>query len=86
MQWNSEFDFQDGPKRLTEQIQKYDLSCQQVPAAVLWQTRMDIRPCMKNDGKLTIHATPWAKQFRDDINSLKESDKGDDFVCELNGD
>ena len=46
----------------------------------------DKRPCMKNDGKLTIHATPWAKRFRDDINSLKEFDEGDDFVCELNGD
>ena len=41
---------------------------------------------MTGDGKLTPHATSWAKHFRDDINSLKESDEGGDFVRELNGD
>ena len=41
---------------------------------------MDKYLCMTSDGKLT------AKQFRDDINSLKEFDEGDDFVRELNGD
>ena len=37
------------------------------------------------EGDNPIHATPWAKQVRDDINSLKEFDEGDDFLCELNG-
>ena len=41
---------------------------------------------MTSDGKLTFYATPWATQFRDDINSLKEFDEGDDFVRGLNGD
>ena len=41
---------------------------------------MDKYLCMTSDGKLT------AKQFRDDINSLKEFDEGDDFARELNGD
>ena len=45
------------------------------------------------DGQMPLHEerwetdnTQWAKQFRDNINSLKEFDEGDDFVCELNGD
>ena len=41
---------------------------------------------MTSDGKLTIYATPWAKQCRDDINSMNEFDEGDDLVRELNGD
>ena len=31
-------------------------------------------------------ATPWAKQFRDAIEALKEFDEGDDDVREMNGD
>ena len=41
---------------------------------------------MMSDGKLTIHATPWAKQFQDDIISLTEFDEGDDVVRELHED
>ena len=40
--------------------------------------------CMTSSGKLTIHATPWAKQFQDDIEALKEFDEGDGFFHELN--
>ena len=32
-----------------------------------------------NSAKLMIYATPWEKQLRDDINSLKEFDEGDEF-------
>ena len=45
---------------------------QQVLAATFGQTRLDRHPCMASDGKLTMYATPWAMQFRDDINSLEE--------------
>ena len=41
---------------------------------------------MTEDGKLTSCTTPWAKQFQDDINSLKEFEGSDDFVFELDGD
>ena len=34
------------------------------------QTRLDKCSSMTNEGKLTIHATPWANQFRDDIEAL----------------
>ena len=32
---------------------------------------VDKHPSLTREGKLTAHATPWAKQFRDDIESLK---------------
>ena len=41
---------------------------------------------MTDDGKLTSYATPWAKQFRDDINSLKQFEGCDDMMREINGD
>ena len=63
-----------------------DPSHQQVLAAIFGQTRLDKYICMPSEGKLTIHATPWAKQFQDHINSLEEFDEGDDFVPEMNGD
>ena len=59
---------------MTDQIQKDDLSHQQVLAAILKQTRVDKYPSMTNEG------------FRDDINSLKEFEEGKDFVRELKED
>ena len=62
---------------------------QQVLAAILGQTRLDKFPCMTEDGKCSPCATPWAKQFQDDINSLKEFERreeGDDYDRELTGD
>ena len=56
---------------MAEQIQKDDPSDQQVLAAIFGQTRPDKCHCMTNEGKLTVHATPWAKKFRDYINYLK---------------
>ena len=44
---------------------------------------------MTDDWNCIPCATPWAKQFQDDINSLKEFERreeGDDFVRELTGD
>ena len=41
---------------------------------------------MTEDGNVTSYATPWAKQFQDDIFSLKEFEGTDDFVRELKGD
>ena len=43
-------------------------------------------PSVTSEEKLTLHATPWAKQFRGDSEALKEFDEGDEFVCELQGD
>ena len=67
---------------MTEQLRKTRL----VPPASAWraifgQTRLDKYLCMTIDEKLTIYATPWAKQFRCDINSLEEGDEGDDFCA-----
>ena len=70
---------------MAKQVQKYDLAHQQVLAAIFGQTRLDKYPCMTEEVKLTSYATPWAKQFQDDINSLKELEGSDDFVCELKG-
>ena len=50
------------------------------------QTRMDKHPSMTSGEKPTVHATPRAKQFRDDIEALKEFDEGDEFVRQLEGD
>ena len=44
---------------------------------------MDKYPSMMTEGKLTVHASPWAKQFRDVTEALKEFDKGEVFVCGL---
>ena len=57
---------------MAEQIQKDDLAHQQVLAAIYGQTHVDKYPGMTDDGKLTSYATPWAKQFQDDITSLKD--------------
>ena len=73
-------------KRMAEQIQKDDRSHQQVLAAIFGQTRLDKFPCVTSEGKPTIYATPWAKQFREDIKSLKEIDEDDDLVRELHED
>ena len=73
-------------KRMAERIQKDDLSHQQVLAATFGQTRLNKYPCVTSEGKPIIYATPRAKQFREDIKSLKEIDEGDDLVRELNGD
>ena len=67
-------------RRMTAQIQKYDLSQPASAGGNFWTKHLDKYLCMASDGKLT------AKQFRDDINSLREFDEGDDFVRELNGD
>ena len=37
---------------------------------------------MTSEEKLTVHATPCIKQFRDDVETLKEL-PGNDFVREL---
>ena len=58
---------------------------QHVLAAIFGQTRLDKFPGMTDDGKRTPHATPWAKQFQDDITSLRELEGSDDFVRELDG-
>ena len=50
-------------RKKAEQIQIGDLAHQQLLAAVFGQTPLDKYPCMKDDGKLTSYATPWAKQF-----------------------
>ena len=68
-------------QRMAQQIQKDDLCHRQVLGAILEQTRLDTFPYMTNEGKLTRQ-----KQFRDEINSLKEFDEGDDFVRELDRD
>ena len=78
--WSSESDSWAGPKRMSEQIQKDDLSRQQVLAAIFRQTRLDKYQCMTSEAKRIIYATLWAKQFRDDINSLKEFVEGDEFL------
>ena len=49
------------------------------------QIHLEKYPCMTSQGKLTISATPWTKQFRDDITLLREFDEGDEFARELNG-
>ena len=36
--------------------------------------------------KRKLTATPWAKQFRDDIEALRDFDESDDVVREMNGD
>ena len=58
-------------KRVAEQIQKDGLANQQVLVAIFGQTHVDNYqyPGMTEDGKLTPYATPWAKQFQDDINA-----------------
>ena len=60
---------------MTEQIQKYDVSHQQVLVSIFGQLRLDKHPCMTS-----------ACMTSDDINSLNEFDEGEDFVRELNGD
>ena len=67
-------------KRMAEQIQKYDLSHQQMLAAIFGQTRLDRCSCTTNERRLTSCAIPREKQFRDDINSLKDFGKGDEFA------
>ena len=42
-------------------------------AAVFGQTRLDKYP---SQGKLTAHATPWAKQIQHDIEDLREFGEG----------
>ena len=59
-------------KKTAECLQNDDLCHRQVLAAVFGQTRMEKFPWMTEDEKLTPCATPWAKQFQDYINSLKE--------------
>ena len=34
---------------------------------------------MTSEGKLAAGAAPWAKQFRDDIEALREFDEGDEY-------
>ena len=46
---------------------------------------MDKYPSLRREGTLTAHVTPWAKQFRDDIEALKEFDEGDVLVREIQG-
>ena len=59
---------------------------QQVSAAMFGQARMDKHPSLTREGKLAAHATPWAKQFRGDIEALTLFDESDVFVRELQGD
>ena len=66
-------------KRMTEQIQKHAIS-----HSNWWRQFLDKRAW--TDTPAWRAMTPWEKQFRDDINSLKEFDESDDFVRELNGD
>ena len=40
------------------QIQKDDFSHQQVLAVIFAQTHLEKYPCMTNEGKLTIYASP----------------------------
>ena len=47
-----------------------------------WQARLDKYFCTTDEVKLTIYATPWTQQFRDDVEALMELDEGD----ELDGD
>ena len=72
--------------RVGEQDQKDDPSHQQVLAAISGQTRVDKFPLHDERRETDNLRHPWAKQFRDDINSLKEFDEGDDFVSQRNGD
>ena len=73
-------------KRMAEQIQKDDLSHQQVLMATFEQKRLNKYLCVTSEGKPIVYATPRAKQFREDIKSLKEIDEGDDLVRELHED
>ena len=48
-------------KRMAEQIQNKDSSCQQVLAAIFGHACTDKYPSMTSEEELTAHATPWAK-------------------------
>ena len=69
-------------KKTAERNQNDDLCHRQVLAAVFGQTRLEKFPWMTEDEKLTPCATPWAKQFHDYINSLKEFEGSNDFARE----
>ena len=69
-------------KKMAEHLQNDDLYHRQVLAAVFRQTRLEKFQWMTEDEKLTPCATPWAKQFQDYINSLKEFEESDDFARE----
>ena len=73
-------------RRWAKRMADDDVSHQQVSAAMFGRARMDKYPSLRREGTLTAHVNPWAKQFRDDIEALKEFDKRDVFVRELQGD
>ena len=50
------------------------------------RARKDKYPSLTRDEKLSGHVTPWANEFRDDTEALKEFAEGDVFVRELQGD
>ena len=49
------------------------------PASVSSDVWASVYPSLRREGTLTAHVTPWAKQFRDDIEALKELDEGERF-------
>ena len=62
---------------MAEQMRQGDDAPDQVLAAIFFHTRLDVHAGMTSNGYLTANATPWAKQFRDDIESLRHIDEGD---------
>ena len=71
---------------MAEQMRQGDDASDQVLAAIFGQTRLEAHAGMTSDGHLTAYATPWARQFRDDIESLRHVDEGDERVSDTGGD
>ena len=61
---------------MAEQMRQGGDAPDQVPATIIRQTRLDALASMTSNGHLTACATTWAKQFRDDIESLRHVDEG----------
>ena len=59
-----------------------DQAHQEVLAAIFGQTRLDRKPCMTDDGKLTTPGKAVSRRHQ----FVREFEGSDDFVRELNGD
>ena len=71
---------------MAEQMRQGDDTSDQVLAAIFGQTRLEAHASMTRDGHLTAYATPWATQFRDDIESLRHVDESDERASDTRGD
>ena len=71
---------------MAEQMRQGDDAPDQVLAAIFFHTRLDALASMTSNGHLTANATPWAKQLRDDIESLRHVDEGDGRASDTKGD